>query len=64
MKSNYEMIIKRGQNNIRSISPNSIRMRENTDQTNSEYGHFLRSVPLPEYYNSKYLHNRKYENIY
>ena len=23
----------------------SVRMRENTDQNNSEYGHFLRSVP-------------------
>ena len=28
---------------IRSISP-SVRMRENTDQNNSEYGHFLRRV--------------------
>ena len=27
----------------RSISPYSVRMRENTDQNNSEYGHFLRS---------------------
>ena len=27
-----------------SISPYSVRMQENTDQTNSEYGHFLRSV--------------------
>ena len=26
------------------ISPYSIRMRENTDQKNSEYGHFLRSA--------------------
>ena len=26
-----------------SISPYSDRMRENTDQNNSEYGHFLRS---------------------
>ena len=24
------------------ISPNSVRMRENADQNNSEYGHFLR----------------------
>ena len=30
------------------ISPYSIRMRENADQNNSEYGHFLRSV-LPSY---------------
>ena len=29
---------------ILSISPYSIRMRENTDQKNSEYGHFSRSV--------------------
>ena len=27
-----------------SISPYSVRMRENTDQTNFEYGHFSRSV--------------------
>ena len=26
------------------ISPYSVRMRENADQNNSEYGHFLRSV--------------------
>ena len=29
---------------IRSISPYSFQMRENTDQNNFEYGHFLRSV--------------------
>ena len=28
---------------IRSISQYSVRMRENTDQNNSEYGHFLPS---------------------
>ena len=28
---------------IRSISPYSVQMRENTDQNYSEYGHFLRS---------------------
>ena len=28
---------------IRSISPYLIRMRENADQNNSKYGHFLRS---------------------
>ena len=27
-----------------NISPYSVRMRENTDQNKSEYGHFLRSV--------------------
>ena len=26
------------------ISPFSVRMRKNTDQNNSEYGHFLRSA--------------------
>ena len=29
---------------MRSISPYSVRIRENTDQKNSEYGHFPRSV--------------------
>ena len=29
---------------ILRISPYSVRMRENTDQNNSEYGHFLRNV--------------------
>ena len=29
---------------ILCISTNSVRMRENTDQNNSEYEHFLRSV--------------------
>ena len=29
---------------IRIISPYSVRMRENADQNNSEYGHFSRSV--------------------
>ena len=29
---------------IRSISPFSVRMRENTDQKNSKYGYFSRSV--------------------
>ena len=32
------------------ISPYSVRMRENTDQNNSEYGHFLRSeYPVQEF---------------
>ena len=30
---------------IRSISPYSVRMRENVDQNNSEYGHFLCNDP-------------------
>ena len=29
---------------IRSISPYLVRMRENADQNNSKYGHFLRNV--------------------
>ena len=29
---------------MRSFSPYSVRIRENTDQKNSEYGHFSRSV--------------------
>ena len=29
---------------MRSISPYSVRIRENADQKNSEYGHFSRSV--------------------
>ena len=29
---------------ILHISPYSVRMRENVDQNNSEYGHFLHSV--------------------
>ena len=31
---------------LRSIFLYSVRMRENTDQNNSEYGHFLRSAKL------------------
>ena len=31
-------------NDLRSISPYSVRMQENTDQKNSENGHFLRSA--------------------
>ena len=33
---------------IRSISPYSVRMRENADQNNSEYGQFLRKTSLKE----------------
>ena len=32
---------------ILRISPYSVRMRENTDQNNSEYCHFLRSAYFP-----------------
>ena len=35
---------------IRSYSgPYSVKMRENTDQKNSEYGHFLRSIDKSKY---------------
>ena len=34
---------------ILHISPYLVRMRENTDQNNSEYGHFSRSVTLMIY---------------
>ena len=34
---------------IRSASPYLIRMRENVDQNNSEYGHFLHSATLANY---------------
>ena len=34
---------------ILHISPYPVRMRENTDQNNSEYGHFLRSVKVRDF---------------
>ena len=34
---------------IRSISPYSVRMRKNVGQNNSEYGHFLRGDVLNEW---------------
>ena len=37
------MRLKRNTLRILRISPHSVRMRENTDQKNSEYGHFSRS---------------------
>ena len=37
---------------VRSISPHSVLMRENTNQNNSEYGHFLRNEPSA-YQNAK-----------
>ena len=36
---------------IRSISSYSVRMRENTDQNNSEYGHLWRSLVNPIHHN-------------
>ena len=35
---------------ILCIFPHSVQMRENVDQNNSEYGHFLRSVYLSSYF--------------
>ena len=32
------------------LSPHSVRMHENTDQKNSEYGHFIGSVLVQKYY--------------
>ena len=34
---------------ILRISPHSVQMRENTDQKNSEYGHFSRSDQLGQW---------------
>ena len=39
--------IRAGYRILRSISPYSVWLRENTDQKNSEYGHCLRSVYQP-----------------
>ena len=44
---------------MRSISPYSVRMRENTDQNNSEYGPFLRS----DFSVWSYSHTRAYSYI-
>ena len=35
---------------IRSISPYSVRMRENGDQNDSEYGHFSRNVNCEQFF--------------
>ena len=43
---------------IRSISPYLVRMRENTDRRNSEYGHFLRSVSIKDFL-CKYVQIRR-----
>ena len=40
---------------LRSISPYSVRMRENTDKNNSEYGHFSRSAKMDFFVLQKYL---------
>ena len=41
---------------IQSISPYSVRMRENTEQKNSEYRHFSRSVELRYRYITSSFH--------
>ena len=49
MKDADDTIIVRSRNfekQIRNISPYSVRMRENTDEKNSEHGHFPRSASL------------------
>ena len=48
---------------IRSISPYSVRMRENTDQKNSEYGHFSRSEILNNMNERKQIFNNKIDTI-
>ena len=45
---------------IRSMSPYSVQMRENVDQNNSEYGHFLRSDTL---YACNHIYNGFYTVI-
>ena len=41
---------------IRRISPHSVRMRENKNQKNSEYGYFSRSVCVTISFNLIYKH--------
>ena len=45
------------------ISPYSVRMQEYTDQNNSEYGHFLRSVCLFIILKSHMIHMYIYKLI-
>ena len=46
LHANLALLLIQGYTKILRISPYSVRMRENTDKKNSEYGHFLRSVTL------------------
>ena len=39
-------------------------MRENTDQNNSEYGHFLRSVLIPFQFETYCPFNKKDHNMF
>ena len=48
---------------IQSISPYSVRMRENTDQNNSKYGHFLRSITLIIYTFLNIMQSRQSLNV-
>ena len=45
---------------IRSISLYSVQMRENTDQKNSEHGHFSRSVCKKFVFSLQHPHKKKY----
>ena len=46
-KNNTKLLFSRIEHGeILRFSPYSVQMRENTDQNNSEYGHFLRSECL------------------
>ena len=42
-------ILQNSDGEILHISPYSVQMRENTDQNNSEYGHFLHSYSYLEH---------------
>ena len=48
---------------IRSISPYSVRMRENTDQKNSEYGHFTCSACYQHYHGEMTMHFYIYQHF-
>ena len=48
---------------IQSISEHSVQMRENTDQKNSEYGHFLRSVTHCKCNPCKFFKNWSFRDI-
>ena len=47
---------------MRSISPYSVRMRENADQKNPEYGHFSRSVNVKNIISIKEFYKRLCQN--
>ena len=49
---------------LRSISLYTVRMRENADQSNSEYGHFLRSANVPRTCSQELKKSRNNEITY